>query len=304
MQRTPWPFELIIVDSSSTDGSVDRLVHADGPQLRVTTIAQPDFQHGRTRNLCASVAHGEFLAFLTQDALPTDEFWLYNFITVMERFPMVVGAFGRHLPWPNANPFTKRDITEHFDSLLRYPLVLSRQTDRGRWDAKDPGWRQVLHYYSDNNSCMRKSAWVEHPYPEVDYGEDQVWADRIIKAGYEKLYVPSAAVYHSHDYTISEIAGRAEVEAYFFAREFGYKIYDYDLSFNSQVAAMDKVDKRWAMANNIQGKDLEQRLLENRARLYGRGRGVQHALGTRKSLRSELSAGHDIPATLEDLAAA
>ncbi len=86
-QHAPWPFEMVIVDSSSIDASVDGLASDDGPKVRIETIAKEEFQHGRTRNLCASLARGEFIAFLTQDALP-DGFWLYNMVTVMEHFPM------------------------------------------------------------------------------------------------------------------------------------------------------------------------------------------------------------------------
>jgi glycosyltransferase involved in cell wall biosynthesis len=278
LQRTPWPFEVIIIDSDSTDGSVDGLSFPGGPELRIKTIAKMEFQHGRTRNLCATLSRGEFVAFLTQDAMPADEFWLYNLITVLARFPRAAGAFGRHLPWPNSDPFTRRDITDHFNKLLQYPLVLSRETNPERWNGGDTAWRQVLHYYSDNNSCLRKSVWVKHPYPEVDYGEDQLWADRIITAGYEKVYVPSAAVYHSHDYTTSEVAERAETEAHFFATKFGYEVYDYGASFNEQLTHLDDADRRWAMANNVSEQDLSRRLLVNRASLYGRGRGVRRAL--------------------------
>ncbi len=131
----------------------------------------------------------------------------------------------------------------------------------------------MLHYYSDNNSCLRKTVWADHPYPQADYGEDQLWADCIIQAGYQKLCVPSAMIYHSHHYTVEETAERAETEAYFFAVEFGYRFYDYDRRFNEQLAQMDAADRRWAMANDIPEKALARRLLENRAELYGRARG-------------------------------
>jgi hypothetical protein len=78
--------------------------------LRIEKIPKAEFQHGRTRNLCAQMARGEFVAFLTQDALPADEFWLYHIVTVLERFPDAAGAFGRRMPWADSTPFTKRDI--------------------------------------------------------------------------------------------------------------------------------------------------------------------------------------------------
>lgn len=282
-QRAPWPFEIVIVDSSSTDGSTERLVSLASPRgssikvgLRLQQIAKADFQHGRTRNLCARLAHGEFVAFLTQDALPADEFWLYNLVTSLERFPKAAGAFGRHLPWPTATPFTKRDISNHFDGLLQHPLVLSHSGGKSLSDI-DPAWRQTLHYFSDNNSCLRKSAWERVPYPEIDYGEDQAWAEKIIHLGYEKVYAPAATVYHSHEYTLAEVAERAETEAFFFARTFGYEIYNFRLTFQEQLASVDNADLRWARENGISQDDLVRRLAENKARLYGYAKGMERA---------------------------
>jgi hypothetical protein len=202
---------------------------------------------------------------------------------VLERFPDAAGAFGRHLPYPTANPFTKRDITAHFENLLRYPLVLSRDTTLAGMESGSHKARQVLHYFSDNNSCLRKSAWETVPYPEVDYGEDQAWADKIIQLGYEKVYVPTADVYHSHDYTPTEIAERAAINSFFFATEFGYETYDFSASFQDQLAAIANADIRWARNNAVSETDLAQRLLENKAKLYGCVLGMERAKDVARS---------------------
>ena len=278
-QHVPWKFEIVIVDSSSTDGSISQIIQPleDRIPLRVQTIPKSEFQHGRTRNLCASIAEGEFIAFLTQDALPANEFWLYNLVTVLDRFPEGAGAFGKHIAWPEATIFTKHDIDSHFDSFLKYPIALSQKTDAERYASGDRQWRQILHYFSDNNSCLRKSVWQHVPYPEVACGEDQMWAEKIIKLGYQKVYVPSACVYHSHDYMPGEIAERAETEAFFFATAFGYDSFDVDGSFDEQLAAMQSADTRWAQANGVSENDLARRLVENRIQLFGRARGMARA---------------------------
>ena len=284
-QRAPWRFEIIVVDSSSTDGSIEQITaamdQANGPlrpaDFRLERIPKAEFQHGRTRNLCASLAHGEFIAFLTQDAMPTDEFWLYNLVTVLERFPDAAGAFGRHVAYPEASRFTKRDIANHFDGFLSHPLVMSRSTRLTGIDEGTEAARKFLHFFSDNNACLRRSVWDIVPYPEIDYGEDQVWADQIIALGYEKIFVPSAVVYHSHSYTPTEIAERAAVEAFFFATMFGYEMYDFGKAFQDHLAAAGHADTGWAQVNALSAEELAQRLLENKARLYGRVMGMEKA---------------------------
>jgi glycosyltransferase involved in cell wall biosynthesis len=284
-QRTPWPFEIIVIDSESTDGSIEQLITAMAKAngsvrpngFRLERIRRAEFQHGRTRNQCASLARGEFVAFLTQDALPADEFWLYNLVMVLERAPGAAGAFGRHLPYPAASPFVKRDITGHFEGFLRHPLVLSRDTRFANMAPGTPAARKFLHFFSDNNACLRRSVWEAVPYPEINYGEDQVWADNIIQLGYEKIYAPAAVVYHSHSYTPTEIAERAAIEAFFFATQFGYELYDFKKTFPDQLASACNADIRWARGNGVSEEDLAQRLLENKAKLYGRAMGMERA---------------------------
>jgi glycosyltransferase involved in cell wall biosynthesis len=270
-QRCPWNFEIIIVDSSSSDGSIECLTNCD--RLTVEVISKKDFQHGRTRNRCVELARGAFVAFLTQDACPTDEFWLYNLVSTLEHFPRGAGAFGRHRAWPGASLFTKRDIDSHFGRFEGHPLAVSRQTDVDKWASGDEHWRQMLHYFSDNNSCLRRSVWADYPFPEVDFGEDQIWANRIIEAGFERVYAPSAVVYHSHEFTLKELEERTETESRFFKSHFGYDCYNFGSSFDQQLRVQNSEDERWAKTRDIDKQALERRLRENEARLRGARKG-------------------------------
>src|SRR5690242_9063488 len=75
-QQTPWPFEVLVVDSGSSDGTVEFV--RTQPTVRLHTIEPQQFGHGRTRNLAISLARGEFAALITQDALPAHDQWLFE----------------------------------------------------------------------------------------------------------------------------------------------------------------------------------------------------------------------------------
>ena len=45
-----------------------------------------------------------------------------------------------------------------------------------------------------------RSAWRDVPFPDVPYAEDQALALDMLRAGFAKVFVPDAAVVHSHDY--------------------------------------------------------------------------------------------------------
>jgi glycosyltransferase involved in cell wall biosynthesis len=266
-QRSPWRYEIVVIDSSSTDGTGD-FCHV-ASDIVYKQIAQSEFSHGGTRNRGVEFAHGEFIAFLTQDALPIDEFWLYNLVSFLEAHPNAAGAFGRHVAWPNASPFTRRDLAEWFKRFDASPIAVSKETDPRRWASGDADWRRFLHFYSNNNSCLRRSVWEKFPLPNVNFGEDQLWASQVIGAGYEKIYAHAAAVYHSHDYDYDATAKRAEEEVIFFKLNFGYDLIDPKQGFEVTLASWNESDTRWAIQHGIGEPDLRKRLYLNKARLHG-----------------------------------
>ena len=221
-QRTDYRFKIWVCDSSSTDGTAEWLREQSG--IHVLEIPQSEFQHGRTRNFLAAQGSGRFIAFLTQDAMPSDEFWLHNLVCILDHFPNMAGVFGRHEPYEHHSIFRKKEIIEHFQVHDGHGVYLSMHTDTPKWESGDQGWRQTLHYYSDNSSCMRRSVWSEIPYPEIEYGEDQVWAKQIIEAGYQKGYAPASVVIHSHDFDVEGTLKRCETEGRFFKEFFGYSL--------------------------------------------------------------------------------
>jgi len=266
-QETPWPYEILVIDSGSTDGTLETV--AKYPSVKLHKINKKDFNHGGTRNLGAELTSGEFIAFLTHDALPANTRWLRNLVRSLEKHPHAAGAFGKHLPYPEASAFTKRDLTAHFDGFLREPLCVSQETNQKRYDKKDQGWRQFLHFYSDNNSIMRRSIWEKIPYREVKFGEDQVWADDIIAAGYNKVYAVRAVVYHSHDFDPAENQERNMTEAAFFKHFFGYCLVKDEKQLELILERTNMHDEIWAKEHGLDHAELEDRFQQNRARLTG-----------------------------------
>lgn len=220
-QRTPWPFDVIVIDSGSRDGTV-AYARAQS-RVQVIEIPPQEFGHGRTRNRAIAATDAPYVALLTHDAEPLNEDWLANLVAAVEQDDRIAGAFGRHVAYPDASPFTKRDLEFHFANFLAHPLIVSKDTDPERFRS-DTRWQQFLHFFSDNNACLRRSVWQQIPYPDVDFAEDQLWARQIIHAGYAKAYAPEAVVYHSHDYALFERLQRSFDESGNFRSHFGYEL--------------------------------------------------------------------------------
>lgn len=273
-QRSPWSHEIVVIDSSSSDGTAEYC--ASQEDLVFLQIPKEEFSHGGTRNRAIAASSGEYVALLTQDAYPVDDYWLYNFIILLEHYPKAAGAFGKHYAWPTASPFVRRDLKSHFDSFDARPLVIDKDTSPESLGVTNETMRdQILYFFSDNNSCLRREVWEKIPYPVVDYGEDQLWARDIVKAGYEKAYSPKSIVYHSHDYTFEENFERAVIEAAFFSKHFGWKVLSG--SPEDALAAQNRYDETWARANGLSQDEIQRQSSLSAARFFGNSVGLAKA---------------------------
>ena len=214
-------FELLLIDSASSDGCLEALPKDE--RVRLHSIQKEDFGHGRTRNLGVELARGEYVAFITQDAIPASRMWLMNLIAPLQNDPMVAGVFGCHIAHTNHGQLIAHDLDQHFNRWIfrshRQPIELDA-------DRQTPDGVVTTHerFYSDNNSCLRKSVWKTLPLPDVVYGEDQLWAREILRHGYKKTYAPTAVVRHSHEYGFRETVIRANTEWHFYNQLLGEKL--------------------------------------------------------------------------------
>lgn len=202
-QKTQYNYEVICVDSGSKDNTLDIIRKYD---CRLFQIKPEEFGHGKTRNYGASKGTGTYIIFITQDAVPASDLWMENFINAMKLDKDIVGGFGIHYPYPECNIPDKRDLKAHFEGFGSDNTIYYME-DKDRYEREE-GYRHMLAFFSDNNSCIRRDIWEKYPYDDVDFAEDQIWARKMIEMGYKKVYCPFAPVYHSHNYNLSSYAGR------------------------------------------------------------------------------------------------
>ena len=222
-QKLDAPFDVIVIDSGSSDASLDRaqaMARRMPGGLRVVEIEPSTFGHGRTRNLGVAMSSAPFVAFLTHDAMPADEHWLANLLQPLRADERVAGVFSRHRAYGEHGPYVALELEQHFAGLAERPVC---EMTNVRAYARDVGLRKLYHFYSDNASCLRRTVWEVHPYPDIDFAEDQIWAKTIIEAGWKKAYAHDSVVYHSHDYSSWEVFRRSYDEARALKELFGYE---------------------------------------------------------------------------------
>ncbi|UFJ42538.1 glycosyltransferase family 2 protein [Brevibacillus humidisoli] len=221
-QRTRFRFEMIVIDSGSTDGTLDVIKQYP---VRLYQIEKSEFGHGKTRNYGAELAQGNFLVFITQDATPADDDWLEELIMGFVLDPLVGCVFGKQIPRPGCDPITKRDLLLHFEAFSKTdaPLLQQMENTPEGWKlfAQRPYW---YGFNSNVNSALKKDVWQKIRFRDVLYTEDQLIGREIITSGYKKVYAPKAAVFHSHSYpTFFQYFQRFFDELRGMEMAFGYK---------------------------------------------------------------------------------
>lgn len=101
-RQTITPAEIIVVDSSSDDDT-QAIVRAKHPDVRLLVIDRKDFNHGGTRDYVLRKSSGEFVCFLTQDALPKNNEFLERIVKPFSDEHVAL-VYGRQLPRADARP--------------------------------------------------------------------------------------------------------------------------------------------------------------------------------------------------------
>jgi rhamnosyltransferase len=170
------PVEVVVVDSGSRDGSVEI---ARSKRVRVEQIPPESFTFGHALNLGFGWTEAPLVVALSAHALPVNEHWLER-LTAPFDDPQVAAAYGRQLPHADLDPFRRHQVLQYWGAEPRVDTVGEVR-------------------FSNANGAVRRTAWEECPWDEdLAASEDRIWGETIAARGGRIVYVPAAAVYHSH----------------------------------------------------------------------------------------------------------
>jgi glycosyltransferase involved in cell wall biosynthesis len=183
-QREAGLREVIVIDSGSSDATLQ--IASEFP-VHIERIPPESFHHARTRNLAASLASGEVVVFLSQDAVPASDDWLQAMLANFAD-PKVGAVYGRQIPRTDSS-VERQDV---LDTIYGEQRIV-----------KDPSAGNQIGYryyhFSDVNAALRRTVWQSTPYPEeLKVFEDLAIAKVILDAGWKIVYEPRACVFHSH----------------------------------------------------------------------------------------------------------
>lgn len=207
-QKVDFEYEILVIDTSSKDRTPE-IIRSWAPKFqhfRYETITKPEFSHGRVRQQAAKMAQGEYVVYLTQDATPAHDRWLYEIIQPMERIPQVAGVMGKQDPRPAALPLLKEEIIRTF-AQFGPDFGTSVFYEDEFIDSQQVF--DLVTFYSDVNSAARKSVLLgDVPYQDIPYAEDQKFGEDLVRHGYMKAYAPRANVWHTNEIKLRDYKKR------------------------------------------------------------------------------------------------
>ncbi|HZR17136.1 MAG TPA: glycosyltransferase [Verrucomicrobiae bacterium] len=186
---TNW--ELIVIDSGSTDGSCELI--RDAHPTHFIQIKPKEYNPSRVLNQGMRLAQGDYVLFLNADATPQGNGWLLPLAEALQD-PLTAAVFGRQIPRPDCAAVFAHD----------YERCFGEKRESAQWD----------HFFSMVSSGLRKDIWARRGFrEEMQYSEDDEYTRWCRAQGYRVLYVPESVVMHSHNYSPDQAYKRSFGEA-------------------------------------------------------------------------------------------
>jgi len=192
-QKTTFTYEVVIVDTGSTDGTLEFL--RSFPEVTIYEISPKNFRFGPTRDFGFSKAKGEFVVTISQDVVPVNENWLENL----------------------ARPLLK-DETDVVQGQT------CARTDRKIffWEDRDyfffTSESKSFHKNNGNiglscaNLAIKKDVWERTRFGDALMSEDKALQKRLFASGYRMVRKRDALCYHGHTYNLKSLMKRCENE--------------------------------------------------------------------------------------------
>jgi rhamnosyltransferase len=192
-QETSRAFEVIALDSGSTDGTLEALA---AYPVRVIAIEQSHFDWGRVRERLFEEARGAIVVNLSQDAIPAEHDWLERLIAPLLESDAGVSC-GCSIPDPDRH-------FPQFQWEKNGYYYFTREI--GKFTAK---YGRGLSFA---NTAVRRNVWESLRVDPQATGEDFGFQIKLHRAGVKIAFPADAPVLHHHYYSLKGVYRRCRNE--------------------------------------------------------------------------------------------
>ena len=192
-QKTARPFEVIALDSGSTDETLPIL--KEHP-VRIIPIEQRGFNWGRLRERLFHEARAPLVVNLSQDAVPVSAAWLDNLVKPLED-PIIGASCGSSIPDPDRAFAQFQWEKNGYYYFTREIHKFVRRYGKG---------------LSFANTAVPRHVWESLHIEEQATGEDFQFQIKLHEAGLRVAFPADAPVFHHHNYSLAGVFRRCRNE--------------------------------------------------------------------------------------------
>lgn len=193
-QKVSFAYEMVVVDSGSTDGTLNFLKNYP---VRLFRIKPESFCFGLTRDYGFQQTKGQYIVTLSQDTVPANEYWLQKLVEPLQRDEADV-VQGRAIRCGDRKVFYWEEI--------------------GLFYFTSEGRQFTMDYGGIGLSCcclaMKRDAWNATRFGHVKMSEDKVIQKKLFEKGLRMMWAPDSFVCHGHNYTLRSLMKRCENEGF------------------------------------------------------------------------------------------
>lgn len=205
--------QLIIVDSGSTDGTIEL---AERARALIKKIDKRRFHHATTRNEAVLLAKFNTIVFTVQDAVPCSTSWLSDLERSLSETG-VAAVYTDQIPHDDASPYARFEI----ESISRARGGRQKiQQIESLKAFNEMSYDEAYRAIGLDNVCAiyRKELLMNTNFPEVDFAEDMAWAFKNMLLGHRLMYQPDIKVKHSHNRTPEYAFNRQVINSFWCAK--------------------------------------------------------------------------------------
>lgn len=175
-QQTLKDFEIIVIDSESTDKTLEIIKNFP---IKLIPIKQKEFNYSYALNLGIKNAKGKYICIISGHSIPISNTWLEDGLKNFQN-PKVAAVSGH---------YSSLILGYYFPKLERLLQFLSSSNVRKNFSP----------WMTNTNALLRKDLWKKYPFDEkLPECEDYDWACEMIARGYNVIKEPKFNVFHSH----------------------------------------------------------------------------------------------------------
>ena len=189
-QEIDQSFEVILLDSQSTDNTVDL---AKKFPIRIFSIPPHVFSYSGALNFGQEKAVGSLFVPLSAHSIPIRSDWLSQLIQPLQDNENIAASYSRQIPWPDASPIEKQRMSSIFPETSSVQNF-SSFIDKIKHGA-DP---YSALTFSNASACVRTDLLKKFPFLDLPFSEDKAFCFQCLKTNLSVAYASQSVVYHSH----------------------------------------------------------------------------------------------------------